>query len=83
MLKNLAKYASQGYGSVVGSRRFCSLLKNWLRVTRALRHSAGSLPVWRQRSKITCIIGAISSRNSLSMSGLSLSGPAALKGFMF
>ena len=30
---------------------------------------------------LLCIKGAISSRSSLNMSGLSLSGPAVLKGF--
>ena len=42
-------------------------------VTCALHQSAGSLPVWSERSKIIWIIGAISSRSSLSSSGLSLS----------
>ena len=52
-------------------------------VTCSLHQSAGSLPVWRERSKIICIIGALSSQSSLSKSGLSLSGLAALKGFRF
>ena len=52
-------------------------------VTWARHHSNGSLPVCRERSKITCMMGAISSRNSFSRTGLSLSGPAAFPGLRF
>ena len=41
---------------------------------------AGSLPVCNDGSKLTLMIGAISSRSSLSTRGLSLSGPTALPG---
>ena len=52
-------------------------------LTWARHHSAGSLPVWMERSKMTWIIGAISSHNSFNKMGLSLSGPAAFPGFRF
>ena len=49
-------------------------------ITLAFVQSAGSLPVCNDRSKMTLMIGAISSRSSLSKRGLNLSGPAALPG---
>ena len=52
-------------------------------MTFAVTHSEGSFPVWRDFSKMTLIIGAISSLSSFSNKGLSLSGPAALPGFRF
>ena len=52
-------------------------------LTWARHHSDGSLPVLMERSKITCIMGAISLRNSFNRIGLSLSGPAAFPGLRF
>ena len=52
-------------------------------LTWARHHSDGSLPVLMERSKITCIMGAISSCNSFNRIGLNLSGPAALPGLRF
>ena len=49
-------------------------------ITLAFVQSAGSLPVCNDRSKMTLMIGAFSSRSSLGKRGLSLSGPAALSG---
>ena len=52
-------------------------------MTLAASHSAGSLPVCNDVSKMTLMIGAISSLGYLSKRGFSLSGPAALPGLRF
>ena len=52
-------------------------------LTWARHHSDGSLPVLMKHSKITCIMGAISSRYSFNRIGLRLSGPAAFPGLRF
>ena len=81
VFKHLAKNASQGNGSVI----FCQSLSPFLKtgMTLAVIQSAGSLPVCKDLSKMTLMIGAISSLSSLNRRGLSLSGPAALPGFRF
>ena len=53
----------------------------YIGVTLALHQSVGSLPVSKDRSKITLIMGASSTRSSFQISGLILSGPVALPGF--
>ena len=77
MFKHLAKDASEGKGSVI----CCQRLKTGM--TFAFIQSAWSFPVFKDLSKIICMIGAISSRSSLSRRGLSLSGLAALPGLRF
>ena len=47
---------------------------------RALHQSVGSLPVSKERSKITFMMGASSTLSSFKISDLIFSGPAALPG---
>ena len=77
MFEHLAKNAGEGNGSVIGCQRFVTFfLKTG--ITLSFVQSAGSFPVCSDRSKITLMIGAISSHSSLSKRGLSISGSAAL-----
>ena len=78
MFEYLAKNTGEGNRSVIGCQRFVAFLKTGIAL--AFVQSAGSLPVCNDRSKMTSMIGKISSRSSLSKRGLSLSGPAALQG---
>ena len=75
MFEYLAKNTGEGNSSVIGCQRFVAFFKRG--ITLAFVQSAGSLPVCYDRSKMTLMIGAVSSRSSLSKRGLSLSGPAA------
>ena len=81
MFKYLTGYTGEGDWSVISISRFITLLED--------RCYLVSAPLcWKftrldETLKITRMIGAISSRNSFSKSGLSLSRPAAFLGFKF
>ena len=78
MSEHLAKDAGEGKGSVIGCQRFVAFFENGHCIS--LCPAAGSLPVFNDRSKMTLMTEAISSRSSRSKRGLSISGPAALPG---
>ena len=58
VLKSLAEYTCEGDRSVICGGSFIAFLKKGL--TWARHHSGGSLPVIMERSKLPCIMGAIS-----------------------
>ena len=81
MFQDLAKDACKGYGTVVYSLLFVIPFEHWNYISSTPVYVMGNFSVSTDLSKITWMIGEISSLSSLRIKGLILSGPSALPGF--